>query len=161
MDLIFCSNDGHRSVCLLDKAIKVIEADIAKYHPLETGGILIGYYDKNLRNAVVEIALPAPPDSKHGKNFFERGIEGISENLIKIKQASGKLHYIGEWHSHPNSLPIASQTDKWQMQKFALRRLYGAQTPLLLIIGGSLPNSLDWKFSLHRRLKFPITMKLL
>ncbi|RKG29813.1 ThiF family adenylyltransferase [Acinetobacter tianfuensis] len=70
--------------------------------PNETGGVLLGYYDFNIKAVVIVTALPAPPDSKSTPTSFERGTLGLAE---KIQEASdrtmGMVGYIGEWHSHP------------------------------------------------------------
>ena len=150
MSLLFSSSDGYQCAHLMDGAIKVIKEDIARFHPLETGGILIGHYDSNFKQATIQIAISAPLDSMHGYTSFERGIQGIAGEIAEAKQKNSLLHYVGEWHSHPNESPLPSSTDAWQMQKFALGRYYGAQTPLLLIIGGMPPDGLQWHFSLHR-----------
>ncbi|NNH79032.1 hypothetical protein HLH17_15520 [Acinetobacter sp. ANC 5380] len=70
--------------------------------PNETGGVLLGYYDFNIKAVVIVTALLAPPDSKSTPTSFERGTLGLAE---KIQEASvrtmGMVGYIGEWHSHP------------------------------------------------------------
>src|SRR5437868_6453545 len=44
--------------------------------PSETGGILLGYYDFNVKAVVVVDALPAPQDSRSSRTTFQRGIDG-------------------------------------------------------------------------------------
>jgi len=150
MSLLFCSSDGYLCAHLMDEAIKEIKEDIARFHPLETGGILMGFYDSNFRQATIELTVSAPADSVHGYTSFDRGTQGIAEKIAEANQKNPLLHYVGEWHSHPNGNPSPSSTDAWQMQKFALGRHHGAQTPLLLIVGGILPDKLQWHFSVHR-----------
>lgn len=71
--------------------------------PNETGGILLGYYDFNIRRIVVVDALPAPRDSISNRNSFTRGVEDQSEIVENInKKTANVVGYIGEWHSHPN-----------------------------------------------------------
>lgn len=71
--------------------------------PNETGGILLGYYDFNVKIVVIAAALSAPIDSKASPGFFERGVAGLR---IAVEEASrrtaGVVGYIGEWHSHPS-----------------------------------------------------------
>ncbi|GGG18840.1 MULTISPECIES: Mov34/MPN/PAD-1 family protein [Pontibacter] len=153
MNPLFCSSDGKYCAHFLDEALAVIKDDISRYHPLETGGILIGRYDGNLRMATISIATAAPVDSKHGRTSFLRGTEGIFKALAAAKKKDPLLHYVGEWHSHPASSPQASAVDLKQMQDFALGRLHGACTPLLLIIGGSPLEGLHGEVYLHRAKK--------
>lgn len=70
--------------------------------PNETGGVLLGYYDFNIKAVVVVKGLPAPPDSKASPTSFERGIEGLAEAVKDAtERTAGMVRYIGEWHSHP------------------------------------------------------------
>ncbi|RDV13326.1 hypothetical protein DXT99_20115 [Pontibacter diazotrophicus] len=150
MNHLFGSSDGKYCAHFLNEALDVIKDDISRYHPLETGGVLIGHYGSNLRMATISIATPAPVNSEHGLTSFVRGTEGISEALADAKKIDPLLHYVGEWHSHPSSTPHPSAVDSKQMQKFALKRLYGARTPLLLIVGGSPLEGLHGEVYLYR-----------
>lgn len=70
--------------------------------PSETGGILVGYYDFNIRALVLVDCLPAPPDSDGSPGAFERGIEGLAEAVAECRRrTAGIVGYVGEWHSHP------------------------------------------------------------
>lgn len=70
--------------------------------PNETGGVLLGYYDFNIKAVVVVMGLQAPPDSKAGPTFFERGVSGLAEAIKDISDRTANMvRYIGEWHSHP------------------------------------------------------------
>lgn len=70
--------------------------------PNETGGVLLGYYDFNIKAVIVVAGVPAPPDSKAGQAFFERGTAGLSETIRDASaRSAGMVGYIGEWHSHP------------------------------------------------------------
>lgn len=160
MSLLFSSGDGVSCALLSDSAIDVIRKDIMKFHPLETGGILIGCYDENYRMATVHEAIPAPSDSKHGRTYFARGTAGVLDALNRARKRDPSLHYLGEWHSHPNSLPLPSGVDRRQMQQFARNRQHGIKAPLLLIVGGSLTDALIWRFTLHQLKQAQITLSL-
>jgi integrative and conjugative element protein (TIGR02256 family) len=70
--------------------------------PNETGGVLLGYYDLNIKAIFLVAALPAPPDSKGSAGAFERGTEGLQETIAEIaRRTAGIVGYVGEWHSHP------------------------------------------------------------
>lgn len=88
-----------------------------KHLPVETGGILLGYYDFNVNSVVVVDALPAPRDSKASNGSFERGLDGVMEAVIEAgRRTAGIVGYIGEWHSHPKGYSAApSCDDKYQL----------------------------------------------
>jgi integrative and conjugative element protein (TIGR02256 family) len=82
--------------------------------PNETGGVLLGYYDYNVKALVVVAALPAPPDSKATSGSFERGIEGLKEAVEEAaRRTAGIVGYVGEWHSHPRGHSASPSQNDW------------------------------------------------
>ena len=74
----------------------------AKNAPNETGGVLLGYFDFNVKAVVIVDGLPAPVDSQSSGVWFERGIEGLAAAVADAsKRTAGIVGYVGEWHSHP------------------------------------------------------------
>jgi len=68
----------------------------------ETGGILVGSWDRARNAFYVVAALDAPPDSVASRTGFVRGCAGVYETLDDIERhTAANLTYIGEWHSHP------------------------------------------------------------
>lgn len=160
MSLLFCSNDGRQCLELSPEAVAVIQEQAHLKHPHETGGILLGYYSSNLRLATVVVATPPPLGSKHGPATFERGTKGLRKLLADAKKQRPALHYLGEWHTHPASSPRPSGTDLWQMQDSAQRKLYGAKSPLLLIVGGKPREGLRLQASAHQVGRKPTYLNL-
>lgn len=149
--MIFSSTNGQVCVNLLSNTKNIIENELKSYHPYETGGILIGSYDTNLRLATVFTATRSTSDSKHNLMSFQRGVKGIINSIALAKRdISPNLHYLGEWHSHPSNLPTPSDVDLAQMQLFAKKKVCHITCPLLLIVGGTPSSNLLWEFSLHK-----------
>ncbi len=101
---------------------------------LETGGILAGQYTEALDSAVVTDVLGAPPDSRAGPTWFERGIDGV-QLWLETLWADGGRHYLGEWHFHPAMSARPSRRDLRQMRAFAAAPLLRCSAPVLLVIG--------------------------
>ncbi|WP_017850714.1 Mov34/MPN/PAD-1 family protein [Leptospira interrogans serovar Szwajizak] len=101
--------------------VEKLKLEREKNLPSETGGIIIGYIDQKLKRLYVTDILTAPKDSEASPTGFTRGIEGLSEDLKKIKtRTSNNVSYIGEWHSHPqNSNAMPSSTDLILATKFS------------------------------------------
>jgi len=83
-----------------------LQSDINKLRneglPEETGGILLGYVDQQSKSIYVVDALPAPSDSSASATHFERGIEGVHQQVITSSERTHEIvGYIGDWHSHP------------------------------------------------------------
>jgi integrative and conjugative element protein (TIGR02256 family) len=106
--------------------------------PNETGGIIVGKYTKPLDCAFVEKIVGPPKDSKFGRTWFNRGIDGLQDTLNKLWKRN--QFYIGEWHFHPNGEPSPSDKDKTQLKTISKSEDYNCLAPILIIIGGNLPD---------------------
>lgn len=105
--------------------------------PNETGGVLLGYHDFNVRGIVLVDALPAPSDSRASPGSFERGTAGL---LKAVQEASartaGIVGYVGEWHSHPPGHSASpSRDDLIQLIEISLGMHDDGLPALQLIVG--------------------------
>jgi integrative and conjugative element protein (TIGR02256 family) len=74
--------------------------------PNETGGALIGSYDKERKIIYVVDSINSPTDSVEWPTVYIRGIKGMKEKIEHIEKVTDQmLTYIGEWHSHPKGCP--------------------------------------------------------
>ncbi len=105
--------------------------------PEETGGVLLGYHDLNLGEAIVVDVLPPPPDSRHSAGHFERGVEGLLESYSDVQRRTGNVvGYLGEWHSHPPGHNARqSPDDLQQLFKLALGMADDGLPFIQLIVG--------------------------
>lgn len=105
--------------------------------PNETGGVLLGYYDFNIKAVVIVASLPAPPDSMASPGSFERGVAGLAEAVKDAgTRTAGIVGYIGEWHSHPPGHSASpSRHDLVQLIHLALGMADDGLPALQLIIG--------------------------
>ena len=101
----------------------------------EIGGIIIGYYSTDLKKIIItEFTFP-PKDSKKGKTWFIRGVEGLEELLNKKWRKNE--YYLGEWHFHPNNSPEPSFQDKKQLLSISKSKNFFCPEPIMLIVGGN------------------------
>lgn len=84
---IFIENDVYKKLLILQK----------KCCQFETGGIIIGYYDEECRNAVITECTNPLEDSLGTRNHFFRGVKGL-KSLLKKKWNEKREYYLGEWH---------------------------------------------------------------
>ncbi|WP_313057286.1 Mov34/MPN/PAD-1 family protein [Stutzerimonas nitrititolerans] len=103
---------GDARLAVSDEVVQTMRMHRAQAGPNETGGVLLGTFDL-VRNVVhIVAALPAPPDSKQAPTYFIRGIKDLKPLIEQLGEASaGRLHYIGEWHSHPAGAPARPSDD--------------------------------------------------
>jgi integrative and conjugative element protein (TIGR02256 family) len=107
-----------------------------KSNDIETGGILVGYYNRSHDCAIVIDCSGPPKDSKHGRNYFHRGIQGLQNWIDKLWNRGYRRYYLGEWHYHPFAKPEPSSIDFAQMKKNAEDKSYNCPEPIMVIVGG-------------------------
>lgn len=129
MSTLFTEPRGRFAVRLDPVALDALHVFAAAVHPLETGGVLVGYYDGD-KLAVVTDVLGPPADTIHGPRALVLGVAGLAGYFAAIWPA--RFH-LGDWHTHPGeSPPVPSDTDHATMRDHAL-----GTAALSLILGGT------------------------
>jgi integrative and conjugative element protein (TIGR02256 family) len=104
--------------------------------PTETGGVLIGSFDRLNKIVYIVDALGSPKDSTEWPSLYIRGVRGLRTALDEIGKATmSNLEYVGEWHSHPRGCPAEpSPTDKRALASLAkLMRLDSLPAVMLIV----------------------------
>ena len=102
---------------------------------VETGGLLFGERDDAARVIWVTEASGPPPGSIASAARFVCGVQGTAElNAGKRSRTRGSVHYLGMWHTHPDSLPLPSTTD-WTAMRKLVAAAGGSSRVLMLILG--------------------------
>ena len=129
----FRSPDGRFRLVIGNCQLSRMRDLCSKSHPLETGGVLTGYYNAGLDTAVVTGAGGPPPDSERGRTRFYRGTQGLGQALANLWR--NKEYYLGEWHYHPGGSALPSAADVRQMQDIASDDNAHCPEPILLVMG--------------------------
>jgi integrative and conjugative element protein (TIGR02256 family) len=110
--------------------------------PTETGGILLGYHDLNLNAIFIVDALPAPSDSISTETEFQRGTIGTIEAVKSARAKTAHIvDYIGEWHSHPENVPVdPSEKDVMQLTELSKLLSEDGLPAIQLIVGSDMVN---------------------
>lgn len=106
----------------------------------ETGGVLCGYYTEDKVSAVITDFLEPTKDSILGIASFVRGVSGLKEILAE-KWKEGE-YYLGDWHLHPYSAPIASGQDISQLIQNSKDSSLKCPEPIMVILGGKHNNEI-------------------
>ena len=91
----------------------------------ETGGCLLGCYEKDRKYIYVIYQINEPKDSQCSPCSFVRGCEGLTDSIDEVRKKSGKqVRYLGEWHSHPkgSSSPSITDNEQFKVMSEQLRR---------------------------------------
>ncbi|WP_017842812.1 Mov34/MPN/PAD-1 family protein [Methylotuvimicrobium buryatense] len=109
--------------------------------PMETGGVLVGYFAE-FGEPVVFAAIGPGPNAIHLKNRFMPDHTWQCEQLEGIFQkSSGTWVYLGDWHTHPDCSARMSRLDQRTLRSIAKFKQAENPKPLMLIGGYS---SSDW-----------------
>ncbi len=127
--------DGTFAVEFQATVLRTLEHHCREAGSSETGGILIGRYSGDLSLAVVLEATPPPSDSRRGRSWFVRGVNGLRDTLGKRWRAKERTYYVGEWHFHPVDHVDPSGDDFAQMFEISHAKDYDCKEPLMLILG--------------------------
>lgn len=135
---------AYREVLIAGRAgsvsVQAVEAMIAarnKASDKETGGILVGTWDRARNAFYVVAALDAPPDSVATRTGFVRGCAGVYQTLDDIERhTAANLTYVGEWHSHPPGSGTAPSGDDRVLLEWISDVLAFADVPPCMAIVG-------------------------
>lgn len=101
----------------------------------EAGGQLFAIIDGE-RWTIVEATGPRHSDRR--SRFGFRSSRTVEQAEIKDRFAKG-LHYVGDWHTHPELIPTPSEEDLGSMAEMIRRSDYQTTGLLMLIIGTKPP----------------------
>ncbi len=127
--------NGMFEVLLPAEVLRALGRHCREANSSETGGILIGHYVEDGSVAIVREATRPPSDSRRGRSWFVRGVDGLSDLLGQRWRSKNRTHYLGEWHFHPADKIEPSATDLAQMSDISRIQTYQCPEPVLLILG--------------------------
>ena len=137
---------------LAHDAIRTLaEAANAKY-PLETGGLLLGYWSGIYEAVISSVSLPGP-EAKHYRYSYRPDYEHDIEVVRRVYTGSKGVHtYLGDWHSHPGTTrPYLSIKDRLALHRIANSFEARTARPLSMVCGFR-PNDWRLRYGLVRRL---------
>ena len=134
---------------ILEETLKKIEECTYKYHPKETGGILVGSFSGDNKTVFIKDCIQ-PDTIDSSPSHFTRLSQKLNDKLKELHLSSkGELVYVGEWHSHPNSSSSYSSTDFKAMKEIAHDTDTRNKNPIL-IINGIKSGESDFSFYLFK-----------
>jgi integrative and conjugative element protein (TIGR02256 family) len=105
--------------------------------PNETGGVLLGHIDCERHIVYVVDALPSPPDSKEWPTVYIRGAVGLRARVEDVQRKTATmLHYVGEWHSHPDGYSCRPSGEDKRAFAWLVDRMAVEDFPAIMLIAG-------------------------
>lgn len=114
----------------------------------EAGGQLFGYFDS--RKLIIDLATtPKKGDQRSRFSFLPNRPKEQKE--IDEKFSEG-LHYLGDWHTHPQNIPAPSRSDIRSIEECTRESIHELDGFIMIIVGNdSYPGGLYVSFSDGRR----------
>jgi len=117
--------------------LKQIEGARASAGELETGGLLVGHWDRQRKIIYVVGCYDPPADSIQTSTGFVRGSIGVFRTIDELgKSTVGNLTYIGEWHTHPPRTASYPSSDDAKVLRWTYEALKWSDAPGLIAICG-------------------------
>ncbi len=130
--------------------LRDMKKDIVKHYPNETGGVLMGYTGSNGDVVVTDLVMSGE-NAVHKPFRFEPNQEYHEQEIARIFRSSmGKITYLGDWHSHPNSSPDMSRLDRKTLFKISNTTAALCPTPVMMILGY---DETIWNICVYRLVK--------
>ncbi|MDP9190484.1 MAG: hypothetical protein M3P06_02120 [Acidobacteriota bacterium] len=115
-------DDTSMRIRISARANAQIEADLARWPGVETGGVLLGRQSEAANAFYVTDVLDAPDDSTRAAGLFELGTTGLRARIKEYIDAHhGLLFCLGTWHSHLTAQG-ASATDRGTARVLGISR---------------------------------------
>ena len=121
------------TVIISDKAYNAMIRESFAKHPVETGGILLGYILDNGLWVVMEM-IPPGINGIFETAYFEYDQDFVNYLGTSVaNQYKEPLQVLGLWHRHPGSMDHFSSTDDGTNSEFASKNPYGVISGLVNI----------------------------
>lgn len=98
-------------------ALELFQKYIQHAGEYEAGGILLGCY-RGPHIEIVSATPPGPDDIRAPFSFIRKCTSHKEEALKQWTQSDNTITYMGEWHTHPQSIPQPSPTDYTNWQRY-------------------------------------------
>lgn len=122
--------------CWLSReALNEMMAEGERIFPLETGGLLMGYWNGE---PVVTHVIGPGPGATHQRFNFEPDYSWHTAEVDRLYRENDQVTYLGDWHTHPCGSPTPSPMDMGVLQMLKDNKEARTPKPLMIILGNHL-----------------------
>ena len=106
------------------------------FYKREAGGVLLGRYIRESLDIVIDqVTVPMKGDRRQRFSFFRDHHRHQRAIDRAWQETRGTTHYLGEWHTHPESIPIPSNTDLKDWQCRLKQDVFSGNALYFVIVG--------------------------
>lgn len=114
--------------------------------PLETGGVLMGYWGSQSETVVTQLIGPGP-NATHKEDSFIPDQAYHEQEIARIYEESGRTEvYLGDWHSHIQSSLELGEKDHQTLEDIARHKRSRLDQPLMAIVGVEQEKLVVWRY---------------
>lgn len=125
---------GPLTLWLAGDLLDQMAAEAERHRPNETGGVLLGH--RNGRDVVVRRLVDAGPAAVRWPTGMRPDGEYQEDAVAAaFKETDGAVTYLGDWHSHPDTIGHPSPCDRRTLRNIATDRDALCPTPVMVILG--------------------------
>lgn len=123
------------TICITREVLSVLELYKQTNNQNEAGGIILGFVFEDGEVVISEVSQPNKFD-KASRFGFVRD-KKMAQQIVDraFVESGGKLIYLGEWHTHPETIPKPSRTDKRMIKNQYKKNIINENFLILLIQG--------------------------
>jgi len=102
----------------------------------EGGGVLLGKAFEQSGNIIIDMVTTPQVNDIRRRFFFFRNQKRHQQIINEIwKESEGTINYLGEWHTHPEDVPIPSLIDLQNWRKQVHNASYEGDCLIFIILG--------------------------
>jgi integrative and conjugative element protein (TIGR02256 family) len=136
---------------LPDHVVRQMVAEAERVSPLETGGVLVGYWVLVGQELVITEATGPGAAALHSLKRFEPDVYHDRQEIARLYAESGRFHnYAGDWHSHPAGSSELSRLDRQTLRQIARSSEAHAPMPIMAILAGGREGANSWRLAVWR-----------
>ena len=121
---------------MLSSVLDLIKDEAESKTPLETGGLLIGYFSADDDQVVITNVVGPGPNAKHRRRTYKPDYSFHRKEISRIfHESEGLCTYLGDWHSHPNAPAYLSFLDKRALRNISRFPDNYIDRPIMLVLG--------------------------
>lgn len=140
-----------------EPVVKEMLVEAERLFPLETGGVMMGYWSESKDGVVICHATGPGPRAVHTEHTFIPDYDYQESEIGRLYEESGRVHtYLGDWHTHPREAVYLSPKDERALRKVADFPDARAPVPIMAILGGGDPEWLigAWRYAPRGTIRF-------
>lgn len=141
--------DSNQEIVITAEALQTFAQYRQEGHATEAGGLLFAKFNlPTIR--ILEASAPHPTDNRQRTLFVPN--RNLQRALIK-RCFKRDLHFVGEWHTHPEPMPCPSHLDLNSMADSFVRSNHQLNAFVMVIVGNQ-AETLNLWVSAHRNSEY-------